>query len=155
MMCAGPRAITPSASADGCSAFRKTRAVQCRTSRARPRIRHCWLSCRILPQPFNANVVVTPVGYRQWAGAFYAQDEMKLKPNFTLRLGLRDEMTNGWNEVNGRCANLVFDPSGLPLTDPLVGHSCLTENNAKALLQPACRHRMGSNRHGKLGGPCG
>ena len=89
------------------------------------------------PTAFNANVVVTPVGYRQWLGAWYVQDEMKLKPNLTFRLGLRDEMTNGWNEVKGRCANLVFDKStGLPLTDPLIGSSCLTENNAKALLQP-------------------
>src|SRR5256712_4619332 len=89
------------------------------------------------PTAFNANVLVTPVGYRQWAAAWYVQDEMKLKSNLTLRLGLRDEMTNGWNEVKGRCANLVFDKStGLPLTDPLIGSSCLTENNAKALLQP-------------------
>ncbi len=89
------------------------------------------------PTAFNANVVVTPVGYRQWLGAWYVQDEMKLKPNLTFRLGLRDEMTNGWNEVKGRCANLLFDKStGLPLTDPLIGSSCLTENNAKALLQP-------------------
>jgi hypothetical protein len=88
------------------------------------------------PTAFNANIVVTPVGYRQWLGAFYAQDEMKLKPNFTLRLGLRDEMTNGWNEEKGRCANLQFDPSGIPLSTPLVGSSCFTENHARALLQP-------------------
>src|SRR3989441_4176763 len=88
------------------------------------------------PTAFNANVVVTPLGYRQWLGAWYVQDEMKLKRNFTLRLGLRDEMTNGWNEVKGRCANLIFDQNGLPLSDPLIGRSCLTENNAKALLQP-------------------
>jgi hypothetical protein len=88
------------------------------------------------PTAFNANVVVTPLGYRQWEGAFYAQDEMKLKSNLTLRLGLRDEMTNGWNEVKSRCANLAFGPDGIPLSDPLVGRSCFTENNAKALLQP-------------------
>ena len=89
------------------------------------------------PTAFNANVVVTPVGYRQWLGAWYVQDEMKLRSNLTLRLGLRDEMTNGWNEVKGRCANLVYDKStGVPLTDSLIGSSCLTENNAKALLQP-------------------
>jgi Carboxypeptidase regulatory-like domain len=88
------------------------------------------------PTAFNANVVVTPVGYRQWLGAWYVQDEMKLKRNFTLRLGLRDEMTNGWNEVRGRCSNLQFGPGGIPLSDPLIGHSCFTENHAKALLQP-------------------
>jgi len=88
------------------------------------------------PTAFNANVVVTPLGYRQWEGAWYVQDEMKLKSNLTLRLGLRDEMTNGWNEVKSRCANLIFDQNGLPLSDPLIGRSCLTKNNAKALLQP-------------------
>ena len=88
------------------------------------------------PTAFNANVVVTPLGYRQWEGAWYVQDEMKLKSNLTLRLGLRDEMTNGWNEVKSRCANLIFDQNGLPLSDPLIGRSCLTRNNAKALLQP-------------------
>jgi hypothetical protein len=88
------------------------------------------------PTSFNANIVVTTLGYRQWEGAWYAQDEMKLKPNFTLRLGLRDEMTNGWNEEKGRCSNLQFDPSGIPLSQPLIGSSCFTENHAKALLQP-------------------
>src|SRR5467141_925638 len=65
------------------------------------------------PTAFNANVVVTPLGYRQWEGAWYVQDEMKLKSNLTLRLGLRDEMTNGWNEVAGRCTNYFFDPNGV------------------------------------------
>jgi hypothetical protein len=88
------------------------------------------------PTQVNANVLVTPLGYRQWEGALYVQDEMKVRPNLTLRLGLRDEMTNGWNEVKGRCSNLLYDASGVPLTDTLIGHSCLTENNAKALLQP-------------------
>src|SRR5437870_1668799 len=89
------------------------------------------------PSQMIINRAPMGVGYRTTEGAWYVQDEMKLRSNLTLRLGLRDEMTNGWNEVAGRCANLVFDKStGLPLTDPLIGSSCLTENNAKALLQP-------------------
>src|SRR5215467_14335203 len=88
------------------------------------------------PTSFNANLLVTPLGWRQWEGAFYFQDEMKLKSNFTLRLGLRDEMTNGWHEVRSRCSNLLYDALGAPTNDFLTGDSCLTINHAKALLQP-------------------
>jgi hypothetical protein len=88
------------------------------------------------PTAFNANVMVTPEGYRSKEAAWYIQDEIKLRSNLTLRLGLRDEMTNGWNEVAGRCSNLLYDPNGVPVTEPFIGHACLTENNAKALWQP-------------------
>ena len=88
------------------------------------------------PTAFNANVLVTPEGFRSKEAAWYVQDEIKLRPNLTLRLGLRDEMTNGWNEVVGRCSNLLYDRSGVPITEPFISHSCLTENNAKALWQP-------------------
>ena len=88
------------------------------------------------PTSFNVNPVVTEVGYRQWEGAWYVQDEIKVKSNLTVNLGLRDEMTNGWNAALGRCANLQFDKNAVVLTDPLIGEHCLTQNNAKALWQP-------------------
>jgi hypothetical protein len=88
------------------------------------------------PTAFNANVTVTPSGYRSKEAAWYVQDEIKLRRNLTLRVGLRDEMTNGWNEVAGRCSNLVYDRSGVPITEPFVGNHCLVENNAKALWEP-------------------
>ena len=78
----------------------------------------------------------TVLGARSKEIAWYVQDEFKLRPNLTLRLGLRDEMTTGWNEVSGRAANYVFDANGVILTDPAIGHSYLTQNNAKALWQP-------------------
>src|SRR5438309_11324222 len=61
---------------------------------------------------------------------------MKLRSNLTLRLGLRHEMTDGWNEVADRCAHYVYDKNLVISTEPLLGHSCLTENHAKLLLQP-------------------
>ena len=61
---------------------------------------------------------------------------MKLRSNLTLRLGLRHEMTDGWNEVSDRCSNYVFEKNFVISTDPIIGHSCLTENHAKLLLQP-------------------
>src|SRR5207249_3502584 len=79
----------------------------------------------IIPSP-------TPLGYRSTEFAWYVQDEFKLKPNLTLRLGLRDEMTNGWNEVTGRCANIAFDSNGVIKSDTVIGPNCLSQNNAKS-----------------------
>jgi len=86
--------------------------------------------------PFNLNRNPVMLGYRMTQGAWYFQDEMKLRSNLTLRLGLRHEMTNGWNEVGGRCSNYVFDQNFVISTEPRMGKSCLTENHAKLLLQP-------------------
>src|SRR5213079_2477826 len=86
--------------------------------------------------PFNLNRNPVMVGFRTTQGAWYFQDEMKLRSNFTLRLGLRHEMTNGWNEVAGRCANYRFDPGFVIQREPIVGKSCIDENHAKLLLQP-------------------
>src|SRR6266566_6458452 len=86
--------------------------------------------------PFNLNRNPQMLGYRMTQGAWYFQDEMKLRSNLTLRLGLRHEMTNGWNEVGGRCSNYVFDQNFVISTEPRMAKSCLTENHAKLLLQP-------------------
>jgi hypothetical protein len=88
------------------------------------------------PTTFQAIPLLTGLGFRSTQAAWYIQDEIKLKPNLTLRLGLRDEMTTGYNEVAGRCSNYVFDQNGIIQTDPIIGHSCLLENNAIALWQP-------------------
>src|SRR6266850_2543301 len=86
--------------------------------------------------PFNLNRNPQMLGYRMTQGAWYFQDEMKLRSNLTMRLGLRHEMTDGWNEVGGRCSNYVFDQNFVISTEPVLGKSCLTENHAKLLLQP-------------------
>src|SRR5205809_1764451 len=86
--------------------------------------------------PFTLNRNPAPIGYRTTQGAWYFQDEMKLRSNLTLRLGLRHEMTNGWNEVAGRCANYTFDKNFVISTEPRMATSCLTVNHAKLLLQP-------------------
>src|SRR5213594_933950 len=89
-----------------------------------------------IPSQFNIVRDPATVGYRSTEGAWYFQDEMKLRSNLTLRLGLRHEMTDGWNEVADRCSNYVFDKNFVMSTEPRIGHSCLTENHAKLLLQP-------------------
>jgi hypothetical protein len=78
----------------------------------------------------------TPVGYRTTEAAWYVQDEIKLRPNLTMRVGLRDEFTNGWNEVAGRCVNYFYDANFVIQTNPHIGDSCFATNTAKALWQP-------------------
>ncbi len=88
------------------------------------------------PTQFIVNPNPIPLFYRSTQAAWYIQDEIKLKPNLTLRLGLRKEMTTGWNEANGRASNYDLDRNGVILTEPFTGHSALLENNARALWQP-------------------
>src|SRR5881396_3575395 len=89
-------------------------------------------------QPNNAILTrnAPALGFRSTEGAWYIQDDMKLRSNFTLRLGLRHEMTNGWNEVVGRCSNYRYDPGFVIQTNPTIGKSCMDQNHAKLLLQP-------------------
>jgi hypothetical protein len=86
----------------------------------------------------NFQVVPSPteLGWRSWFGAWYAEDTMRLRPNLTLRLGLRHEFTDGWNEVADRAANYIMDSNGVLLTNPRVGSSIFTENNARKLFGP-------------------
>src|SRR5262245_35345048 len=88
--------------------------------------------------PVQFLVAVNPqaLAFRSLESAFYFQDEIKLKPNLTVRLGLRDEMTNGWNSKDGRASNYITDASGILQTNPRIGKSPFLENNAKMLLQP-------------------
>src|SRR5437773_721352 len=62
-----------------------------------------------VPSQFNLNRNPLGLGYRTTEAAWYFQDEFKLFPNLSIRLGLRHEMTDGWNEVAGRCSNYAFD----------------------------------------------
>jgi len=51
-------------------------------------------------------------GFRQREYGLFFQDSIKLKPNFTLNLGLRWEYFGVPYEVNGNFSNLFADPSG-------------------------------------------
>jgi len=77
----------------------------------------------------------TPLGWRSLLGALYAEDVIRVNPKFTLSLGFRDEFTTGWNEAHGRAATYVFS-SGIIQTQPHIGNSIFTVNNAKFLPQP-------------------
>src|SRR5436309_13210225 len=88
------------------------------------------------PTQVLAAVNPQPLTFTSLEAAVYFQDEIKLRSNLTVRLGLRDEMTNGWNEINNRASNYLTGPDGVLLTNPNIGRSPFVENNAKLLLQP-------------------
>jgi len=78
----------------------------------------------------------TPLGWRSTEGAAFAEDAIKIRSNLELRLGLRAEFTNGWNEAQGRASNYAFDANGRIISDPVVSGSALSVNNAKFLPSP-------------------
>jgi len=77
----------------------------------------------------------TPLGWRSWFGALYAEDTIRLSPKLTLSLGFRQETSNGWTEVDQRAATFVF-VNGALATKPHIGKNAFTNNNAKFLPQP-------------------
>ncbi len=77
----------------------------------------------------------TELNWRSLLGAWYAQDTIRINPRLTVTLGFRDEFTTGWNEAHGRASNYTFT-NGVISTQPHVGDSLFTVNNAKFLPQP-------------------
>jgi Carboxypeptidase regulatory-like domain len=78
----------------------------------------------------------TPLGWRTTEGAVYAEDAIRLRPSLELRVGLRAELTNGWNEASGRGSNYLFGSNGVIDTLPTIGGSVFSVNNAKFLPAP-------------------
>src|SRR5215470_1268131 len=84
---------------------------------------------------FLFNPSPTRMNWRSLFGAWYVEDLIRLKPSLTLSLGFRDEFSTGWNEANGHAANYTFT-NGVINTNPHVGGSLFTTNNATFLPQP-------------------
>ena len=84
---------------------------------------------QVIPNP-------NELGWRSTEGAWFVEDSIRLRPNLTVRLGVREEFTNGWNEVSGRAANYITDANGVLETNVLVGKSAFTKNNASHLFAP-------------------
>ena len=96
-------------------------------------------------QGFTSNFSGVPsrtfMYWRSTEGAWYVQDVMQLRQNLTVRVGLRDEFTNGWNEKYGRAFQYVLDASGVLASNPStstthIGKSAFLENNATRLFGP-------------------
>jgi len=77
----------------------------------------------------------TEMNWRSFFGAWYAEDVFRISPKLTLSIGFRDEYSTGWNEAHGRAANYTFT-NGVINTQPNIGNSLFTENNARFLPQP-------------------
>src|SRR5262249_5798773 len=77
----------------------------------------------------------TEMNWRALFGAWYVQDTWRVSPRLTLTLGFRGESSTGWNEAHHRAANYTFS-DGVISSQPHVGDSLFTVNNAKFLAQP-------------------
>jgi hypothetical protein len=77
----------------------------------------------------------TELGWRSLEGAAFVEDTIKVSPRLELRAGFRSESTNGWNEAQGRAANYIIT-DGVLQTQPRIGGSALTRNNAIFLAEP-------------------
>ncbi len=88
-------------------------------------------------QLFNVTAKPTTLYWRQLEGGWYAQDTIQVSRNFTVRLGLRHDFTNGWNEAHNNLYNFEFGSNGVLLTTPAGPTGSLyTENNSKWLFGP-------------------
>ncbi len=87
----------------------------------------------------------TPMAWRSFFGAWYAEDTIRLRSDLTLTLGFRDEFSNGWSEAHGNAANYTIGSNGAlvcasqPASNiclPSVGNNLFTINRAKFLPEP-------------------
>ena len=118
--------------------FQQLRSNELGNARASGQATFASLTTFLQGNPTSFAVVPRPTihSFRQLEGAWYVQDSIQLRPSLTLRVGLRHEFTNGWNDAKGKAANPIYDQNGVLLTNSLTGHSALSENNAKLLFGP-------------------
>ena len=77
----------------------------------------------------------TEMNWRSLFSAFYGEDVFRVSHNLTMSLGFRAEFSTGWNEAHNRASNYTFT-DGVISTDPHIGGSFFTSNNATFLPQP-------------------
>jgi len=77
----------------------------------------------------------TKLYWRSLFGAFYAEDVFRVNSKLTISLGFRAEFSTGWNEAHDHASNYTFT-DGVINSQPGIGGSLFTTNNAKFLPQP-------------------
>ncbi len=98
MTCRSPVESTRSAPGSGFSACR-TMKTPPRASLGRPPSPASPPSCREPSAASRWFPTPTKLGWRSLFGAWYLQDAIKLRRNLTIRAGIRQEFTTGWNEA--------------------------------------------------------
>ena len=100
------------------------------------------------PSKFQGGIAssLTPRNLRQNIFGAYIQDDWRWKPNLTLNLGLRYEMTSMLTETDGKLSNLRDLASGTPhLGDPFFESNPTTKN-----FEPRIGFAWDPLRNGKL-----
>lgn len=87
----------------------------------------------------------SPMSWRSFFAAWYAEDVIQLRSNLVLSLGFRGESSTGWSETHGRAGNYTFNSAGViqcasqPASNvclPATGNNLFTTNRAKFLPEP-------------------
>jgi hypothetical protein len=94
------------------------------------------------------------IGYRSTAYGFFGQDDWKMKPNFSLNLGLRWDFNSNPNEQAGRLSTLLFN-SGTTLMDKIANASVgvvpnVIKNHKIAYFAPRLSFAWDPTKKGKL-----
>ena len=95
----------------------------------------CKASCKGSISTFTVAPSPTELGWRSLERAGFLQDEIKPTKSLVIRVGIRVESTNGWNEAHARAANYLFN-NGVIYTAPFTGSSVFTRNRAEFLPEP-------------------
>jgi carboxypeptidase family protein/TonB-dependent receptor-like protein len=109
------------------------------------------------PAKFQGGVAssLTPRDLRQSLFGAYIQDDWRVKPNLTLNLGLRYEMTTVPTEIHGKIANLrnLSDPlpvCGVVVTGQCSGTGAFFSNPTKKNFEPRVGFAWDPLRTGKM-----
>jgi len=94
------------------------------------------------------------IGYRSGNFGFFGQDDWKLKPNFSLNLGLRWDFNTSPNEIAGRTSNVILG-SGSTLMQRVSNASIgvvksLMPNHSIAYFAPRLGFAWDPTKQGKL-----
>ena len=94
------------------------------------------------------------IGYRSTNFGFFGQDDWKIRPNFSINLGLRWDFNTSPNEISGRTSSIILG-SGSTLMQKIAGASVglvksVTPNHSIAYFAPRVSFAWDPTKQGKL-----